>query len=254
MNDDKPELKTRRVKFMGPRPVPKSEPKSRLAARALTNAAVERRLAQHGGQDTAAQLVDAERLENFAAALMKPAGPPTVRSGEVVYASGGSGPPREFADTLSNPDQAAIEASVARTDLLMAAKADIVAMGVDAAVSAKADNSFEKMLSHQLALIHALAMRTGARALDFEKRHGVDGDGFNQADSLELSRLSQAASRLCSSFQTGVLTLQRLRNGSSQTMTIRHVTVEAGGQAVIGNVKGGGHAPAARRGGRKNER
>lgn len=240
MTDDKPGLKTRRVKLKDPHPVTKAETKSRLAARALSNAAVERRLALRCGPNAAAASAEADRIESFAAALMKPTGSPTVRSGEVVHASGGSGPPREFADTLSNPDQAAIEASIARTDLLMAAKADIVAMGVDAAASAKADNSFEKMLSHELALIHVLTMRTGARALEFEKRHGVDGDGFNQADSLELSRLSQAASRLCSSFQTGMLTLQRLRNGSSQTMTIRHITVEAGGQAVIGNVKPGG--------------
>jgi len=53
------------------------------------------------------------------------------------------------------------------------------------------------------------------------------------------------------SFQDGLLTRQRLRNGSAQTMTIRHVTVEAGGQAVIGNVKRGGR-PAGRTTGRGN--
>jgi len=38
--------------------------------------------------------------------------------------------------------------------------------------------------------------------------------------------------------QTGAPTIQRLRTGGSQIMTVRHVTVEAGGQAVIGNVAG----------------
>jgi hypothetical protein len=83
-------------------------------------------------------------------------------------------------------------------------------------------------------------MKTGARALDFEKRQSEYSGGLRQADSVELSRLSQTTSRLCSAFQSGLLTLQRLRNGSSQTVTVRHVTVEAGAQAIIGNVKPGG--------------
>jgi hypothetical protein len=151
-----------------------------------------------------------------------------------ISVPGDSGPSREIADTLRDPDQAAIDASVARTDLLLAAQTDILALAVDAAASAKASNSFEKMLAHQLALVHVLTMKTGSRALDFEKRRGEHGDGFKQADSVELARLAQATGRLSSAFQDGLLTLQRLRNGSAQTMTIRHVTVQAGGQAVIG--------------------
>jgi hypothetical protein len=240
MTKDMNEPKRRRVVLMDPRPVSKSETKSRLAARALNNAATERGLAQRGGPGAAGQLEDAQRLEAVAVALMKPSGPPTVRCGEVTSVPGDSGPSREIADTLSNPDQAAVEASVTRTDLLLSTQTDIVALAVDAAASAKANNSLEKMLAHQLALIHVLAMKTGARALDFEKRQGEHGDEFKQAESVELARLAQATSRLSSAFQDGLVTLQRLRNGSAQTMTIRHVTVEAGGQAVIGNVKGGG--------------
>lgn len=168
MSDDKPELKTRRVKLMDPRPVSKSESKSRLAVRALSNAAVQRRLAQRGGKNADVYLAEAERIESFAAELMKPAGSPTVRSGEVAFVPGDSGPPRVIADTLADPDTPAIEASVARTELLLTANTDIVALAVDAAASAKADNSLEKMLAHQLALIHTLAMKTGVRALEFE--------------------------------------------------------------------------------------
>jgi hypothetical protein len=240
MSDEMDETKRRRVVLIDPLPVSKSESKSRLAARALINAGVERESVQRGGPGAAAQLEEAQRLEAVAAALMKPSGTPTVKCGEVSHVPGNSGPSREIADTLSNPDQAAVEASVTRTDLLLSAQIDIVALAVDAAASAKANNSLEKMLAHQLALIHVLTMKTGARALDFEKRQGEYGDGIKQADSVELSRLVQATSRLSSAFQDGLLTLQRLRNGSSQTVTVRHVTVEAGGQAVIGNVKPGG--------------
>jgi hypothetical protein len=52
--------------------------------------------------------------------------------------------------------------------------------------------------------------------------------------------MAQTASRLSSVFQDGLIAQQRVQTGGSQTMTVRHVTVEAGGQAVIGNVKAGG--------------
>jgi hypothetical protein len=174
MSEHVDESKRRRVVLMDPRPVSKSETRTRLAARALNNAAAERELALRGGPGAVGQLEDAQRLEAVAAALMKPTGTPTVKCGEVVLVSGDSGPSREIADTLRDPDAVAIEASVTRTDLLLSAQTDIVALAVDAAASAKA-NSLEKMLAHQLALIHVLAMKTGARALDFEKRQGEYG-------------------------------------------------------------------------------
>jgi len=225
---------------MDPQPASKSESKSRLAARALRNAAAERVLGCQGGQNAARHIAEAERIESFATELMTPSGTPTVKCGAVIGVPGDSGPSREIVDTLRNPDQAALEASSARIDLLLSVPGDIVPLAVDAAASAKASNSLEKMLMHQLALIHTLTMKTGANALEIDRRAGVNGHGLKQADSVELSRLMQATSRLCSAFQDGLLTLQRLRNGSSQTVTVRHVTVNAGGRALIGNVKPGG--------------
>jgi hypothetical protein len=215
----------------------KAETRSRQAERALRNAGIERRLAQYAGPSAFAQLEDAQRLEANAAALMKPTGAPTVRGGEVLYVPEGDSPSSEIANTLRNPDQAAIDASVTRTELLLTPHADIVALAVDAAASARANNSLEKMLAHQLAMIHMLMMKTGARALEFEKRQGPYAEGYRQADSIELGRLANAASRLSSSFQDGLLTLQRIKSGASQTVTVRHVTVAQGGQAVFGNVK-----------------
>jgi hypothetical protein len=223
-----------------PQPLTKRETKSRRAEIATRNAGVERRLAQYLGSDPAAQLKDAERLESVADALMKPTAAPIVRCGEITYVPGELGPANEIVDTLINPDQAAIDASISRTDLLLSAPADIVALAVDAAKSAKAGNSLEKMLVHQLAMIHTLTMKTGSRALEFEKRQGALGESFKQTDSVELGRLANATSRLSCAFQDGLLTLQRMRNGGSQTVTVRHVTVQAGGQALIGNVKSGG--------------
>lgn len=231
------------------------ESKSHRAHVALRNAGIERQLAQRCGSEAEVQLKDAERLEGVAAALMKPVSAPVVKCGEVVRAAAVAGPAGEIVDTLSSPDQAAIDASVSRTDLLLSASTDIVALGVDAAQSMKAKNSLEKMLAHQLALIHALTMRTGSRALDLEKRQGLLEAGPKQTNSIELARLGQTTSRLASAFQEGLLTYQRMRCGGTQTVTVRHVTVEPGGQAVIGNVTPGGRRSNRRRvGGAKNGR
>jgi hypothetical protein len=241
MSDERQELKTRRtVPMDDPQPLTKRETKSRRAEIARRNAGVERRLAWRAGSDGPTQLEDTKRLESVAAALMKPAAAPTVRCGEVMCVSSEPGPANEIVDTLSNPDQTAIDASVSRTDLLLSAPGDIVALAVDAAATAKASNSLEKMLTHQLALIHILAMKTGSRALEFEQRQGALGEGFKQTDSVELGRLAQATSRLATTFQDGLVALQRLHNGGDQTVTVRHVTVNAGGRALIGNVKPGG--------------
>jgi hypothetical protein len=69
-------------------------------------------------------------------------------------------------------------------------------------------------------------MRTMDKAL---LSRGTDGVGF-----------LNATTRMMDVYQRGLLTIQRLRADSSQTVTVRHVTVEAGGQAVIGNIKRGG--------------
>jgi hypothetical protein len=240
MHGDKQKSKTRRVNLMeDPPPAAKSESRSRLALRALKNAAAERKVAQTGGRDTASNFQDAAGLAGVASMLMSPRSVPTLASGEVAFVAGMPGPSREVADTLCNPDQAAIDASVARTDLLLSVPGDIVPLAVDAATSAMAANSLEKMLTHQLALIHTLAMKAGSRAVEFERRAGPYDDGLKEADSVEFSRLAQATGRLSSTFQEGILTLQRLRNGSSQTVTVRHVTVKDGGQAIIGNLQSG---------------
>jgi hypothetical protein len=50
-----------------------------------------------------------------------------------------------------------------------------------------------------------------------------------------------AAARLMDSYQRGLLTLDRLRNGGRQVVTVQHVKVEGGGQAIVaGEVRAGG--------------
>jgi hypothetical protein len=208
--------------------------------RALKSAAGEHRVALLGGGNSATAREESERLSELAKTQMTLTDNPTVANGEVVSGRRVAGPARDVIDTLRTPDQPAVEASASRIDLLLAVPGDIVPLAVDAATTAGASNSNEKMLMHQMALIHTLTMKTGARALEIERRAGPHGDGLTEADAVEFSRLAQASARLSSAFQGGLLTHQRLRNDGSQTVTVKNVTVETGAQAIIGNVEGGG--------------
>jgi hypothetical protein len=145
-------------------------------------------------------------------------------------------------DTLAQgATRIAEEASIRRTDLLMQPSFDAVALAVDAAESIQAANSLEKMLAHQLAVAHEASMRLMDRALAYE----AGGRSMREGDSVEACRLANTVARLMSVFQDGLLTLQRLRTGGNQTVTVQHVNVQPGAQAVIGNVQTGG---AKRRG------
>ena len=136
-------------------------------------------------------------------------------------------------DTLrKGATRVAEDASVRRTDLLMQPSFNALAMGVDAAETIGAANSLEKMLAHQMAVAHEAAMRMTDRGLSYE--HSKSGD------QVEACRCLNTAARLMGAFQNAALTIQRLRNGGSQTVTVQHVNLAPGSQAVIGNVQAGG--------------
>ncbi|QGY03589.1 hypothetical protein MMSR116_18110 [Methylobacterium mesophilicum SR1.6/6] len=143
-------------------------------------------------------------------------------------------------DTLVNPDAVAADASRDRLDLLKEAGALEVAL--DTADSMQAADSLERMLAHQLAATHVLAMKAAAVAgkqLDLAgKTYGSAG----QAACVEGARLIGAAMRASSAYQAGLLTLQKVRSGGRQVVIVQHNRVEAGGQAVIG-----GHTGVSRR-------
>jgi hypothetical protein len=170
-----------------------------------------------------------------AKALALPNPPDVGAGGEVVREqSTDRGLSRSYVrDTLKlGASQIAEDASIRRTDLLMQPSFEAVAMGIDAAESIQAENSLEKMLVHQMAVAHEMAMRFADRALSFEhKRAG---------DQVEACRCATTSARLMAAFQAGMLTLHKLRTGGNQTVTVQHVNVQPGAQAVIGNVRTGG--------------
>ena len=121
-------------------------------------------------------------------------------------------------NSLDNPDMISIDSSKQRLELLM--DANVVAPGLDAAESINAGNSLEKMLAHQMVLCHSAAFRTISKA-------------NNQMDTVESARLLNAGTRLMKTFQEGLQTLHKIRNGNRQTMIVQHVNVSDGGQAVV---------------------
>jgi hypothetical protein len=130
----------------------------------------------------------------------------------------------QMLDTLVVPGVIALDASANRLELLTAVGTDVAAMALDASDTIVANNSLEKMLAHQLAVCHDTAMKNVTRA-------------NLQQDPANAVRMMNLSIRAMETFQKGLLTLKRLRGTGEQHITIQHVNVSDGGQAVIGNVK-----------------
>ena len=177
------------------------------------------RLRQSGGI-TGSTLADA--LEREATALLAPAVPFQTSHSEIVPA-GNDGLAPYLRDTLEHPDILAAEASEARMQL--AADAGVLEMAADAAETIQPKNSLERMLAHELAGAHCGAMKLLNRALD--PAH----------PPVEAARLANASARLMDAFREGFLALNRVRTGGRQLLTVQHISVTEGGQAVVaGNI------------------
>lgn len=132
----------------------------------------------------------------------------------------------ELHDTLAGGGVAAIDASTERLSLISLLGVDVAAMAIDAADAVGAANSLEKMLSHQLAALHAAGMKTLSKAT-------------METDPAQSVRLANLATRLLDTYQRGLLTLKRLRSTGDQSITVQHVHVADGGQAVVGSLQTG---------------
>jgi hypothetical protein len=125
-------------------------------------------------------------------------------------------------DTLMDPDLPALDSSRKRGQLLEAN--DVTALGIDVANTVQAGNTVEKLLAHQVALAHKIAFEQASKA-NREKNPAI-----------EAKRLETVA-KMMGVAQRAALTLQRLRASGPQRVVVQHVHVEAGGQAVVGDVR-----------------
>jgi hypothetical protein len=85
----------------------------------------------------------------------------------------------------------------------------------------------EALLAAQMAAVHNATM-TLARRLNHV-------ENIPQQDSAE-----RALNKLARTFAAQVETLKRYRSGGEQTVRVEYVTVNEGGQAIVGNVTTGG--------------
>jgi hypothetical protein len=86
-------------------------------------------------------------------------------------------------------------------------------------------DQLETLLAVQMAAIHNATMDTASRF--------NTSTTLPQADSAE-----RALNRLARTFAVQIDTLKRYRSTGEQKLTVQHVTVNEGGQAIVGNVTG----------------
>jgi hypothetical protein len=184
------------------------------------------------------ELAEAEQLEHEAKLVLDPlmhcTGRVTVgNGGEMAIGTKAMSP---FVDTVrERPDMLALDASRQRMEL--ADKAQVLALGIDAAATIKAENSLEKMLAHQMAAAHTLAMELQVEGRELLRTYKRTGH-IHQSLSIEAGRMFNAAARMMDTYQHGLLTIAKVRSGGKQTVVVQHVSVGDGGQAMVaGQVK-----------------
>jgi hypothetical protein len=138
-------------------------------------------------------------------------------------------------DSVADPDF--VTASASRERLELANETGSLDLALDVADSIQARDSLEKMLVHEMAVLHRGMMRAATRMN--EELYALAGldEGRREAANVRACRLAGAISRLSATYQQGLLTLQRKRTGGSQHVTVKHihqqVNVTEGGQAVV---------------------
>ncbi len=100
------------------------------------------------------------------------------------------------------------------------------------------------MLAHQLASAHHSAMTLTKQLNTCIEQMEYTREDRRERANVQATRLAGAVTRMMASFQEGALTLQKLRSGGQQVVTVQHINVGDGGQAVVaGKVSTGGGAP-----------
>lgn len=189
----------------------------------------------------AAQLrAEADGLEALALAVRDPAAghrPPLYAGlgGEVMPREDPDAPwdVRETARLVTGP-AAGLAADASQDRLTLAHEVGVLNLAVETAKDAGAVTAVEKMLSHQLAAAHQLAMRLlGAADGDLTRHVKGRAMDLNPTAQIEAARGAVAAARLLDTFARGAVALDRLRNGARQTVVVHRMEVKDGGQAVV---------------------
>jgi hypothetical protein len=135
-----------------------------------------------------------------------------------------------------------VTADASRDRLELARRAGSLGLALDAADTIQAQDSLERMLVHQMAVLHSGMMKSAARMNEELDTAGGDLDrSRREAANVRACQLAGAISRMSATYQQGLLTLQRKRTGGNQQVTVKHihqqVNVTQGGQAVVAGDK-----------------
>jgi len=182
--------------------------------------------ANHSSHVAADMLHDAEMQEKAAERMMEIRNrPDQLPGGEMaVYDPQNSEAECNYLTEIGSKPMVKIRASSERLDLIE--DAGVLALATDAAASIENPNSFEKMLAHEMATAHQLAMKMCAQA----NRNLDEGD---QIDTIHTAFLLGQASKLMKMFQTGMQTLVKSKKGGRQEMVVQHIHVEKDAKAVV---------------------
>jgi hypothetical protein len=138
-------------------------------------------------------------------------------------------------DTVADPDY--VTAAASRDRLELANEAGSLGLALDAADTIQAQDSLEKMLVHEMAVLHRGIMNAAARMNEELDAARVIDPNKREAANVRACRLAGAISRMSVTYQQGMLALQRKRTGGNQHVTVKHihqqVNVTEGGQAVV---------------------
>jgi hypothetical protein len=181
---------------------------------------------------------DAAYLERHAERLRDPlqaiGGRPETGNGGEVVAADLAFPDRAQTMVRQPPDLLAAEASEHRMKLTGEISETTLTLALELSESIGADNALERNLAHQMVAAQVVAMAMLAKTHAFiQLAVGWAPEARQQMQSIEAARLATAAARLLGASQGAALALERLRNGGRQVVTVQHVTVQDGGQAVV---------------------
>ena len=109
--------------------------------------------------------------------------------------------------------------------------------------------AFEQDKKHALAIVVEIAPQDGVEAMLATQMAAVHIASIRQSRLLassdtiqQLEANERAFNKLTRTFTAQMEALRKHRHGGKQTVTVQHVNVEDGGQAIVGNVSKGGGA------------
>lgn len=193
-----------------------------------------------------AEMRHAEKLEAGALAVVGPDAFPQGAGGEIVPRGTAYVATAGYIDTVKNPSLVAAEASRARLDL--ADNAGVLSEALDLCETIGARDNTERNLAAQMAIAHKIAMLSGRQACEcLQFGRGALDPRHREQYSIQGQRYTNTMARASAEYQNAMLTVQKLRSGGKQNITVTHIQntqVNDGGQAVVtsgvgGPVKGG---------------